>query len=151
MVTPERLAILTKLAVYDKRYGNHDRKINEFYMADYVYRQNFWTRLCALAAAALLILCTWLRRIFINGEDILTLNYQREALDALYILAIVGVVYTVVGSALAIREYTRAQRRLVYYNSLLEKLNQMDGVDNEEDTAEKIELSATAPRRARYL
>ncbi len=124
MEDKDKIIIMTKLAIYDKQYGEKDRKINEYFADDYVYRKNFWTRFCVTIACILVILLYCMHRIIIDEVDILKLNYYKEATNILLFISIVIVVYSLISSKTALSDYIKSQKRLGNYFKLIDELEE---------------------------
>lgn len=139
MVDREKIIIMTKLAIYDKNNGPQDRKINEYFRSDYIYRSNMWTRLCAAIGCFIVILFYWLHKVFIDGVDIFTLDFQKTGTDIAFIVAAVLLFYTLIGTVKVTVEYAASQRRLKKYNKLLNQLEQIDK-NASQDTEEASDL-----------
>lgn len=126
MVDRDKIIVMTKLAVYDKNYGARDRKINEYYRSDYIYRNNMWNRLCVFFGCVIVILFYWLHKIFVEGVDVFTLNYKDVGINmALFILAVMAF-YTLIGTAKATMEYAVSQKRLRKYEKMLTQLDRLE-------------------------
>jgi|GEM_PF-911893 len=123
----ERIIIMSKLAVYDKNYGEQDRLVNKFFRTDYVYRKNMWTRLYVLIGCLLLV-CVYALRVFIvDGYDIFDFDYQGELIRiGVFILAML-VIYTLISTKIYVSEFNRAQRRFGNYIELIKLLNEIGG------------------------
>ena len=137
MVDNRRILLMAKLALYDKKYGNKDRKLNEFYQHDYIYKKNFVTRLYALIGGLILLMFYWLYQFFVMGIDLFDMDYQKAIIDSLLFLVALLATYTVIGSRIAIVEYKKAQSRLKKYFILIHRLERLKGKADMETIAEE--------------
>ena len=138
MIDKDKIKIMTRMAVYDERHGEADRRINEYFRHDYVYRKNSWTRFYVFLGGCMLLSLYWLQKWAEEGIDIFTLDYKRELLDAGVFLGILMLIYTLISSQLGLLEYNRAQKRLEKYFALADIL--------ENPGAESFELPEQAKR-----
>jgi hypothetical protein len=125
MYDEKKILIMTKLALYDKRHGEQDRKCNEFFRHDYIYKKNMWTRLCSALGAVAILAIYWANKLLVVKVDILEVNFKQEALNAgIFIIAIMAV-YTLIGTASAARQYAQVQERLKAYFNMLAALDRI--------------------------
>ena len=125
MVNKNRIILMAKLAVYDKRYGEADRAVFSYFRRDYIYRKNMWTRMSVAVASAFLLGLYWLHQIFIYGIDIQELDIQQSVLDSVLFLAAVLAVYTLIGTIQGTHQYHLIQKRMERYLAMLKKLENM--------------------------
>ena len=126
MVDPKRIILMTKFAVYDKRYGVKDRRINQFFMGDYVYYKNSGTRLSVLLGSVIALFFYWMHRIVIDGIDIFELDFRDAIIRSLLFIGAAMVVYTVIGTKKAVSEYRDAMARIDNYFILLSRLDKLE-------------------------
>ena len=128
MVDKERIALMTKLAVYDKSEGKKDRQKLQYFRHDYIYRQNMWTRFFVFIGCLILFFFYVLHKLAFESIDLYNYDYKGEGLKLLIFYLAVAGVYTIIGTIKATTEYERAKSRLKLYTSLLNKL---DGVPDD--------------------
>ena len=121
----ERIIIMSKLAVYDKNYGEKDKAVSKFFRTDYVYRKNMWTRLYVLIGCAMIAALYALRLFVVEGYDILDFDYFGGLANIGIFTLIMLVIYTLIGTKIYISEYNRSSRRLDNYLELIKLLNNM--------------------------
>lgn len=136
MIRKEKIILMTKLAVYDKYEGEADRRANEYYRHDYIFKKNIWTRFCAAVGAVILLAFDWLWKIFVKEIDLSLLNYRQELLDAVFFIVAVMILYTLIGTVKATVEYNRSQKRLQKYFYVLNKLDRLQLEDSDHDQEE---------------
>ena len=122
MTSEEKIIIMTKLAIYDKRYGEADKEATSFFRHDYVYWQNFWNRFYALIGCFIIIGFYAFNRIFVNAEDVFEIDFRLEGFRALTFIVIVMFACSTISSLKSTREYSIIQKRLDKNLKLTEKL-----------------------------
>ena len=118
----EKIIIMTNLAIYDKNHGEADKKANAFFRHDYIYWQNFWTRLHAFLGALIIVGFYIIERLVINQEDLFEIDYSAEGARILLFIVAVLFASSVISSLKATREYSKIQKRIERYLDLTEKL-----------------------------
>ena len=138
MVDKEKLIIMTKLAIYDKNYGETDRRQQEYFRDDYVYKYNFWNRFFVFIATIIVIIMYYSHKILIENMDILEMDYKAELVDTATFLIVVLVIYSIIGTIIATVKYYLAQKRLKKYFAMIAELNDLSKAKDftEEDTLE---------------
>jgi len=129
MADKEKIVLLTRLAVYDSRMSDSDKKINNYFLHDYIYAKNIRTRFFAFLGAVILVFFYALYRIFIEKTDIFTLDYVKELTVIVVFIVFVLVFYTAVGGLQAAFQYNASQKRINAYLDVLKKTGEM-GKDN---------------------
>ncbi|MCL1862513.1 MAG: hypothetical protein FWF78_02985 [Defluviitaleaceae bacterium] len=126
MVNQQKIITMTKLALYDKHEGTHDREANDYFRHDYIYRKNLATRISVGIGGVLILALYWLRVVFVDGIDIFEIDIQYHATDSiLFIIALVAF-YSVIGTVQGTREYYLVQKRLNRYQNMLRFLEEGD-------------------------
>jgi len=123
----ERIIIMSKLAVYDKNYGERDRQANKYFRTDYVYRKNMWTRFYIFMGCLLIIAVHALRLFVVQGYDIFEYDFRGGLAGAGVFVLTMLIAYTLIGTKIYVSEFNRAQRRLGNYIELIKMLNDMSG------------------------
>jgi hypothetical protein len=146
MVSKQKIILMTKLAMYDKRHGDADRAAYAFFRRDYIYRKNMATRFCVGVGAGILLAVYWLNRVFFLGEDLMSLDFVRAGIDAgLFVLAVMAV-YTVLGTMQGTRQYYLVQKRMNTYMAMLKRLTEPPP-----ERPERSERRAAAERQREEL
>ena len=142
MLNRSRIALMAKMAVYDKRHGETDRAIFAFFRRDYIYRKNMWTRFCVSMGAAFILGIYWMYQIFIYGVDIHQLNVEQAVTDSVLFLLAIMAFYTMVGTIQGTIQYHQVQTRMEKYLAMIRRLEKLPESsetiktkeDNEEDS-----------------
>ncbi|MCL2874158.1 MAG: hypothetical protein FWE29_04420 [Defluviitaleaceae bacterium] len=121
----DKIILMTKLALYDRRFGKRDKKAACFFRHDYIYLKNMWTRFFVICGLVIIFGLYWINIVFASGIDYFVENFVRHASFGLITMIIVCLIYTAVGSVKATAEYEKAMKRLAKYNLLLGKLDEM--------------------------
>ena len=131
MANNNRIILMAKMAIYDKRYREADRAVFSYFRRDYIYRKNMWTRLCVSLGAAFLLGVYWLHQIFIYGIDIHELDIQQSVTDSVLFLLAVMAFYTLVGTIQGTRQYHLVSKRIEKYLTMMKRL---DGLPDSSDS-----------------
>jgi len=136
MVDQQKITAMAKLAVYDKTAGVKDRRINEYFRHDYIYKKNVRTRICAVLGAVIILAFYWADRILGGGSVVLPIDFAQTGRDMLLAVVAAAALYTLIGTIISAREYAKVQRRLheyVYMNRRLERIRESVAEKNGED------------------
>ena len=129
MLNKEKIRLMTRTAIYEKREGKDDLKMNQYCSSDYV-RFNMLKTLIGVTISVFLCSCIYLMCI---SEDIFQLIFKIdiEALARLlltaYFLALV--VYVIICLPYYPYKYSRAKRRLKQYNKNLTMIEEYDDME----------------------
>lgn len=143
----EKIILMTKLAVYDKHLGKHDKKLAKYFRHDYIYIRNMWTRFYVLIGVFVLLLLYWLHKIYTVGIDFLLVDINKHLTVTGIILVSVVVFYTAIGTIRGTSEYERARKRLSKYYDYLERLNVKKASDDTNEGAFADGTSVNIKRR----
>ncbi len=121
----KRVALMTKLALYDQREGRQDRAKLEYFRHDYIYHRNMWTRFYVILGMAVIFVFYLLHRMTYQGIDIMSLDYGAEAIRLGVALLIVLGAYTIIGVIRGSVEYEKALARMNVYGEYLDELNEL--------------------------
>lgn len=121
----ERIKIMTKLAIYDKTYGESDKLANSLYYRDYVYRRNFKARAFALVGCLIPFGIYTIFLIIGYDIDLINFDYFGYLRNIGIIIAIIMVIYTLVGTRIATEEYKNIKLRLQEYFKLISELDEI--------------------------
>ena len=122
-INEEQIKIMSKLAVYDKTYGDADRAANDLYYRDYVYKKNFIIRLFALIGTLIPMGIYVVLMLIDDTADVLNINYLEIGMNLAMIVAAVMIVYTFIGTRIATEDYKNSKMRLKTYFGLLKQLD----------------------------
>ena len=132
MVNKDKVILMAKMAVYDKRHGQSDRAIFSYFRRDYIYRKNMWTRLCVSIGAVFLLMLYWLHQIFIYGADIQEINIEEGVFNSVLFLLAVMALYTLIGTVQGTYQYYRVQKRMGKYMAMIKRLERLPDSPEEE-------------------
>jgi len=125
MINKEKIILMTKLAVYDKKFGEADIGAGSFFRHDYVYWKNFWARLSALFGCAIIVAAYVLDKIVIKGTDLFSIDYKQEGINILIFVIIVLGITTFFSSIKATREYSAIEKRVASNLEYTKKLDRI--------------------------
>lgn len=135
MVNQNKIILMSKIAVYEKRYKRRDERVMNYFVEDYVYMRNFATRLgISLITACFIGLGAF--QIIVN--DII-FPHSMEHFIAVYVSPyiipwLIGiVVYTCISTAVYSARYRIVSKRFYEYKRLVRELKKYDhGLEQEE-------------------
>ena len=125
LIDQNKIILMTKLEMYNKKYGNEDRKRCKYFLEDYIYIKNFKTRVC-FTLVVLFFLVVGATKIF---TQIILIPESLEQFMSTYINPyilpwLIGiVVYTLVSSWVYSKKYRASQKRLRQYRKILKELD----------------------------
>jgi len=131
MLEKEKIILMSKMAIYDKKYGNADHKIFSYYRRDYIYRKNMWTRFSVALGALFLLSIYWLHQIFIYAVDVHELDIAQSVTNSILFLLAVMALYTMIGTIQGTIEYYKVQRRVEDYISMIEEIEEIEDLQEE--------------------
>ena len=138
MINKEKIILMTKLALYDKNFGEADKSAGGFFRHDYIYWKNFWVRLNALFGCAIIVAVYVLDVIVIKGTDLFAIDYRQEGIKILTFVIIVLGIVTFFGSIKATWEYSAIEKRVA---SNLEHTKKLDRISaSEKGNTEEIPM-----------
>ena len=126
MVNELKIITMTRLALYDKHEGPADRIANDYFRHDYIYRNNFGTRLAVGFGGFIILGFYWLQTFVIGGMDIFALDYVRVATNSVFFLLALLAVYSLVGTIQGTRQYYLVQKRLAQYQAMVRQLERQE-------------------------
>ncbi len=128
LIDKERIAIMSKLALYEKRYMKEDKRRTAYFREDYIYLKNFMTRISVAICIIMFAGISVLNQIN-NGENI-PLDYYylvTEYFVPYSVFLIVSLfIYTLISTAIYGKKYDLSQKRLQFYKDMLKKLEDCD-------------------------
>jgi hypothetical protein len=125
MYSERKILIMTKLALYDKHHGEQDKRSNEFFRHDYIYKKNMWTRVCAFLGSMSIIAIYWANKLLVEKVDLLEIAFEEEFRNAgVFVLIVLGA-YTVIGTISAAKQYAKVQERLKTYTKMMTALDRI--------------------------
>ena len=134
MINKKRIILMTKLALYDQQYGKRDKRDNEYYRHDYIYRKNMWTRLCTFIGAGIILTVYWIYQIFVLKNNFLEIDYKEAGTNAAIFILSIMAIYTIIGTIRETAQYAKSQRRLKNYMKMLYMLDRLHDPEPSHDT-----------------
>ncbi|MCI8342593.1 MAG: hypothetical protein HFE62_05205 [Firmicutes bacterium] len=118
------------MAIYDKKFGERDRKITSFFIWDYIYRKNLILRIGITIGYAIVVGFLYAHKIFVANEDIFSMFNKDEFIKLGVILIFILAVYSIIGIFMHIKTYKEAERRQQIYEGMVEKLEERGNEKN---------------------
>ncbi len=113
---------MTRLAIYDQHEGKEDQKIHNYYQSDYVYMNNWWTRITVTIGCLILLGWYFFNMVFIKKISIVEINYKALGIKAVMFILINWLIYTLISTYIYTRKYRQSQKRMKQYFHLLSTL-----------------------------
>ena len=125
MLNEEKIKLMTAMAVYEEKYGKQDRIADSYYMGDYIFKKNSWTRILIFAAFVILALMYVGFNLINENVDFFSSDFTGMIVKILIVLVILMIIYTSIGTAINKKRYNDAEMRLEkleYLKKLLERI-----------------------------
>lgn len=128
MIDQNKIILMAKMAQYEAKDKEKDKRITDYFIEDYIYINNFKTRVSITFLTLLVMLLGTLRKVL---EDIV-IPSSIEQLISIYIapyilpwvIAIVG--YTLLSTIVYKKRYEQANQRMKKYEDYEMQLQQYD-------------------------
>lgn len=137
MVDEEKIKLMSKLAIYEKNYGTMDGKINGYYESDYVYIQNWWTRISVTIAGFLIVGLFLFYKIFIEKIDIFSIDYKAYGIWVGSIIIALLIIYSILSSYVNEKRYRNSEERIKKYLHMLRQLDEHKLLLQQEEVKEE--------------
>lgn len=137
LVDQKKIVLMSKLAVYDKRYKRKDQRILNYFIEDYIYLNNMKARV----GITLIVLCHMIAGGFkIMMEGIIIPESITDFIAcyvAPYILPwfVLTVLYTLISTYVSGRKYRRVEKRFNAYKKMVNALANSEGHQTENEGA----------------
>lgn len=118
-----RIIIMSKLAVYDKNYGEKDKQVNKYFRTDYVCHKNMQTRFYVALGCLIIGAIYGVRFFLLEGNSPFVFDYQAELINLAIFTIIMMAVYTAISTKIYLSEFNRSQYRLNNYLELIKHLD----------------------------
>ena len=131
MLNERKIRIMTKAAIYEKRDGAEDLKINSYYHSDYV-RMNLLKTLVGVTICAILICGVYiLYEAEFRVSNIMDMDIPAFCMSLLIKYILVLIVYAGVSIAYYNWKYLSARKRVKGYYGALKKIDALSSADEE--------------------
>ena len=124
MLNEKKIRLMTRTAIYEKREGKEDLKVNSYCGSDYV-RFNMLKTLIGVTIAVFLCSCIY---VLYSSQDLLQMIFKVDllALAKLLITAyVLSLIVYVISSVMFYQyKYSRAKKRLKHFNHNLSLIDQ---------------------------
>lgn len=127
MLQNNKVRLMTRLAIYDKKYGTVDRKKSDFFRWDFIYFNNFKIRAGVLCGCLILVFFYALKLFTIDQVDFMALDIKAEATKVVIAVFAILAFYTLIGTIIGFKEYSTSRNRLDTYFAMLDKLDELNG------------------------
>lgn len=128
MIDQNKIVLMSKLALEEKKFTKKDRKITEYYLEDYIYISNLKTRLIVLVIVGIMMMAQILYKVE-EGLNIPT-TIREWVLQYIIpygsVMLIALVVYTFFSSIVYTKQYNSAEKRKKKYQKALKELEEYE-------------------------
>ncbi len=124
MINKKKIATMSNLARYEKRFGKDDKLIDNYFRYDYISRRNISNIVLVIIFTTICVLIYQVNNIY-NEELIIDLEQLKEMMiSSVWFIAFVSVIYTFIGFVIYNNEYEEKSSRLKTFYKNIEKLNE---------------------------
>ena len=131
-----KIRLMSKMALYDKKGFQKDAEANEYFRHDFIYKKNMSLRFYVGIGVLILLVFHVLRVLSDAQGDIFSLDFQSEIMQIVIFVVVVMLFYSFVGTVLFTREFLISKRRVKSYFALMRELH---GEPPEDDHVEMVE------------
>lgn len=124
MVREEKVKLMSKIAIYEKRDGKRELPINNFYKSDYVRINVLKTIVAATITYVLIVMITAIYKMDYILANILKVDYKKLVFVLLIIYGIWIFVYWLIARILYAKRYENSRSNIIIYNHNLKKLQE---------------------------
>ena len=126
MLNEDKIKVMTAMAVYEEKYGKQDRIADSYYMGDYIFKKNSWTRILIFIGFVILAFFYLGYNILNENIDFFSEDFSGIIFKVVIVLIILLIIYTSIGTAINKKKYNDAQNRLEKLAYLQKIFNQME-------------------------
>lgn len=129
-----KIILMSKLAVEEKTSLKRDQKITSYYPEDYIYVNNFKTRLFIITLMGIGIMA----HIFLRIQSGMDFPTTGKEVFTWYIIpygslvVLVSILYTIISTSVYKKRYDAAQKRIITYRKILKELEEYELDKSEE-------------------
>lgn len=125
MLNNDKVQLMTRLAIYEKREGKQDMLKMDYFKTDFISYQNFKTQLSVTLALIIVFGVEFSKIVVDNLANITDYNFVALGMKYLTIWIIMMVIYTIISSIANRVEYFQAKKRIDGYEKMLKNLEKM--------------------------
>lgn len=126
MLNQEKISLMTKVAVYEKREGKEDKKKMTFFKNDYIIYSSFGVQIGATIALLIIFGFDFGIQVLDNLATITEFDFVAPAMKYLTIWIVIMIIYTIVSAFYNRLEYLKSEQRVNAYQKQLKQLEKMD-------------------------
>jgi len=126
MLNEDKIKVMTAMAVYEEKYGKQDRIADSYYMGDYIFKKNSWTRILIFIGFIILAGFYLGYNILNENIDLFSTDFESVIVKVVIVLIILLIIYTSIGTAINKKKYNDSQARLEKLAYLQKIFNQME-------------------------
>ena len=128
MIDKNKIILMTKLAIYEKNNMKRDNKKIDYYLEDYVYINNFKTRISITIMVAIIAVVGSI----VQFSETLVFPMSLEELIAEYLVVYIApwlilmVIYTFISTIVYSKRYYKSQKNHRDYMNLIKQLDKYE-------------------------
>lgn len=139
MVNNRKVRLMTRLAIFEKKEGQEDIKLGNFFRTDYVRLKVLKTVVSITIGYLLLLLLLVVYKSEFLLQNAVTLDYRRIVIKYALYYVLIATVYIAVTMIVYMVKYSTSRRKLAKYFRMLRKLRSLYREENGELTEEYTE------------
>lgn len=120
-----KVRLMTRLAIHDKKYGKEDAKVYEYYESDYLYIENWKTRVSVAIIILLYIGWDLFFKVYTNVIVFPDFNIRPLVIKYIVIFAVVMLGFTFISSKIYKKRFKKMSRRAEEYKGNLTTLSKI--------------------------
>ena len=144
-IDTNKIRLMSKMALYDKKGFQKDAEANEYFRHDFIYKKNMSMRFYVGIGLLILVFFYILRVMNVAGGDVFALDFQEEIMRIVIFAAAVILFYSFVGTIIFTREFLASQKRVKAYFALMKELHGEAPEEEEASQPEEEEEEAEVP------
>ncbi|MDR2168148.1 MAG: hypothetical protein LBE35_09925 [Clostridiales bacterium] len=140
MIDKDKIRIMAKMAVYDKKGFERDARANQYFRHDFIYKRNMQMRFHLGIGCIILAIFYIMYLLLVREHDLFALNFQAEAIRLLTFVIVIMVGYSFIGTIVFTREFLVSQKRVEAYFALMKELSGEEAEKPAEDAPKAAEI-----------
>ncbi len=128
MIDQNKIILMTKMAQYEKNHMKKDKRITDYFIEDYVYLNNFKTRLAVMLVTVFFIGIGTFQIVTSNIIFPTSLEQFLEIYINPYVYPwlMATIIYTIISTLVYSARYTKANKRMSEYKHYVKELKRYE-------------------------
>ncbi|MDO5155130.1 MAG: hypothetical protein Q4D51_04115 [Eubacteriales bacterium] len=124
MVNEEKVKLMSKIAIYEKRQGKQEIPMNEFYKGDYVRIHTLKAVVSATIAFVVVVAMVMVYKMDYILSNVLKMDYRQIISEIVMVYGIWVVIYWLFARILYAVRYEKSRSNIIIYNHHLKKIQE---------------------------